>query len=102
VAGPGVVKAAQVVKAVLWCAMRICTIATEYNYSSDQSQLGSLWMFSGDGTETLKRATPMEHIPGWTCIISKIDYAEACKVAEAIKGFLENAGVTVIEQGIAD
>lgn len=82
--------------------MEICTIAVECNYSGGPAQLGSVWLFNGDGTADLDKGIAMEALPGWTRIMGPVDYDVAISTGHALKKFFEGSSIRVIETGIAD
>jgi len=79
-----------------------CTLALEYNYSSTQLSLGTVWLFNGDGRSDLERDEPLEVSKEWVKIAGPIDYELAADIHAKLKGFFKTHGVTVIDEGIAD
>lgn len=79
-----------------------CTLVLEFNYGKPGSSLGSVWLFKGDGTRDLALETPLTALPGWVRIAGPVDYELAGSIHSAIKVFLEESGVAVAVEAIAD
>lgn len=82
--------------------LSICTLVLEFNYAKPGTSLGSVWLFSGDGSHDLEEAVPLDSLPNWVKIVGPIDYETASKIHAALKTFLERSGVVVIDEGVAD
>jgi hypothetical protein len=79
-----------------------CTLVLEYNYGKPGTSLGSVWLLNGDGTDDLVSSTPLTSLPGWVRIVGPIDYEVAAVITSNIHQFLEQCGVVVIADAIAD
>lgn len=84
--------------------MERCTVALEFNYTDPRSKtvLGTVWLFAGDGRETLDSDRPMAEITGWSLLLGPVPYQQAAEVHAALVGFLRSAGVEVLEASLAD
>lgn len=79
-----------------------CTLVLEFNYGKPGTALGSVWLFNGDGTQDLASDAPLATLPRWVRIAGPIDYEVASAIHMTLKLFLEESGVTVIADAIAD
>jgi hypothetical protein len=57
--------------------LTLCTVVLEFNYGEPRESLGSVWLFSGDGTQDLALSAPLGSLPGWVRIVGPIDYESA-------------------------
>ncbi len=79
-----------------------CTLVLEHNYRKSEAQLGSVWLFNGDGTADLEKREGLDSLLGWTRIAGPLDYTLASQIAAALRQFLEQSGVGVIDKGVTD
>lgn len=82
--------------------IRTCTLVLEYNYSKPGVSLGSVWLFNGDGTSALETSASLDTLPNWFKVAGPVDYELANAIHASLKKFFEQAGVSVIDEGISD
>jgi hypothetical protein len=82
--------------------MDICTLVLEYSRAPKSRDVGSVWIYAGDGIASLARPEPIEELEGWTRVAGPLPYEAASEIHAALKAFFEKSGVRVIDQGIAD
>ncbi len=82
--------------------LTLCTLVLQFNYGKPEDLLGSVWLFNGDGVPDLESSDPLGSTSGWTRLVGPIDYNAAAKIHASLKKFLEESGVTVIDEGVAD
>jgi len=59
-------------------------------------------MFNGDGRAILQEDLPLDSLPGWVKVVGPIEHELASSIHGALKRFLEQSGVEVFDEGIAD
>jgi hypothetical protein len=82
--------------------MHTCTLVLEYNYGKPEESLGSVWLFNGDGRANLQEDSPLGTLPSWVKVVGPIQHELATSIHAALKRFLEQSGVVVIDEGVAD
>ena len=82
--------------------MTRCTLVLEFNYGAPRSNLGSVWLFGGDGRADLEREEGIAKLPGWCKLVGPIDYEMAASIHRELLAFLRSSGVEVFDEGIAD
>jgi hypothetical protein len=82
--------------------MQSCTLVLEFNCTPKGQDSGSVWLFAGDGSADLARPAPFDQLPGWSRVAGPLPYQTVHDIHAALKKFLVQSGVTVIDEGVAE
>ena len=82
--------------------MQSCTLVLEYSRTPEGQDSGSVWLLAGDGSGDLARPEPFDELPGWSRVAGPLPYQTVHDIHAALKKFLVQSGVAVIDEGVAE
>ena len=80
--------------------MNTVTILLVHHEDVAPKAVGSTWLFSGDGRESMRKG--WEEANGWVKVAGPVDLQVAFEIREALTQFFKTSGVDVLQEAAAD